>query len=98
MTYKVGIAGYGVVGKKRHTAIKKISDFEVVSLSDKNFKDKTKLSEFKCYSDFRDLIDLEEIDVLFISLPNNLAAEATLKALKKGIHVFCEKPPAKSIH
>lgn len=98
MTYKVGIAGYGVVGKKRHTAIKKISDFEVVSLSDKNFKDKTKLSEFKCYSDFRDLIDFEEIDVIFISLPNNFAAEATLRALKKGIHVFCEKPPAKSLN
>ena len=30
MTYKVGIAGYGVVGKKRHISLKKISDFEII--------------------------------------------------------------------
>ena len=97
MTYKVGIVGYGDVGKKRHSALKKVPNFKVVALSDKNFKDETKLSGYSCYIDFKDLIDSEEIDALFISLPNNIAAEATLLALKKGIHVFCEKPPARSL-
>jgi len=97
MTFKVGIVGYGVVGKKRHNSLKKISDFEVVALSDKNFKDGTKPSGLTCYLDFKDLINCEEINVLFISLPNNFAAEATIMALDKGMHVFCEKPPGKSL-
>lgn len=98
MTYKVGIVGYGVVGKRRHDALKKISDFEVVALSDTSFTDETKPLGFSCYSDFKDLINSEEIDVLFISLPNNFAAEATLLSIEKNIHIFCEKPPAKSLN
>ena len=45
MTYKVGIAGYGVVGKRRHAALKKIHDFKVTSLSDISFKDEDSGSE-----------------------------------------------------
>ena len=37
------------------------------------------------------------LDVLFVSLPNDLAADATLFGLKKGLHVFCEKPPGRSV-
>ena len=97
MIYRVGIVGYGIVGKKRHSALNKISDFDVVAVSDKNFDDQTKLTSVSCYLDYKDLINSEEIDVLFVSLPNNFAADATLMALKKGIHVFCEKPPAKTL-
>ena len=71
MTYKVGIVGYGVVGKRRHSAIKKIPGFKVTALSDINFGEESKFEGLKCYSDFKDLIDDKTIDVLFISLPNN---------------------------
>ena len=97
MTYKVGIAGYGVVGKRRHAALKKIHDFKVTSLSDISFKDEDNLLNLNCYSDYKDLIKNEDLDILFISLPNNHAASATLLGLKKNLHVFCEKPPAKTL-
>ena len=97
MTYKVGIAGYGVVGKRRHAALKKIHDFKVTSLSDISFKDEDNLLTLNCYSDYKDLIKNEDLDILFISLPNNHAASATLLGLKKNLHVFCEKPPAKTL-
>ena len=97
MTYKVGIAGYGVVGKRRHAALKKIHDFKVTSLSDISFKDEDNLLNLNCYSDYEDLIKNEDLDILFISLPNNHAASATLLGLKKNLHVFCEKPPAKTL-
>ena len=97
MTYKVGIVGYGVVGKKRHAALKKIHDFEVTSLSDISFEYEDNLLNLNCYSDYKDLIKNEDLDILFISLPNNHAASASLLGLKKNLHVFCEKPPAKTL-
>ena len=49
MAYKVGIVGYGVVGKRRHAALKKIHDFEVTSLSDISFKDEEESKSLSCF-------------------------------------------------
>jgi len=97
MPYKVGIAGYGVVGKRRHISLNNIPDFEVTSVSDISFNSENKPHDLNCYQDFRDLINNEELDALFISLPNNFAAEATLLGLHKNLNVFCEKPPSKTL-
>ena len=40
------------------------------------------------------IIDNPEIDAIFICTPNFLNMPLTIKALKAGKHVFCEKPPA----
>mgnify|MGYP001560093378 CR=1 FL=1 len=34
---------------------------------------------------------------MFVCLPNYLAADATVRALEKGLHVFCEKPPGRDL-
>ena len=56
MTFKVGIVGYGVVGKRRHNALKNIVDFKVTALSDINFNTGNELPDLKCYSNFKELI------------------------------------------
>ena len=97
MTYKVGIAGYGVVGKRRHAALEEIHDFKITSVSDITFNDENKPLHLNYYHDYRDLIKNEDLDILFVSLPNNHAANATLLGLEKNLHVFCEKPPARTL-
>jgi len=51
-------------------------------------------SGFNCYTDMDEMIEKEELDLVTIALPTYLHCEATVKCLKKGINVFCEKPMA----
>jgi predicted dehydrogenase len=98
MTYKVGIAGCGVVGKRRFDIItKEWPGFDVSAVSDANPAYLDRLpSSLKKLKDFTDLLE-QDLDILFVCLPNNLAAAATIGGLKRGMHVLCEKPPGKNL-
>ena len=91
----IAIAGFGVVGKKRYDILKKIKKVNIVAISDINIKNAPDNKDIKFFSDYRKLFDFK-LDAIFISLPNKIAAEATINSLKKKINVFCEKPPAKN--
>ncbi len=49
------------------------------------------------YNNYRDLLENQELDILFVCLPNYMASEVTISGLESGINVFCEKPPARTI-
>ena len=44
------------------------------------------------YENFDKIIDDASIDVVYIILPNSMHADFTIRALKAGKHVLCEKP------
>ncbi|UVF20968.1 Gfo/Idh/MocA family oxidoreductase [Microvirga terrae] len=46
------------------------------------------------YQSFDRIADNDEIDIVYIILPNALHAEYTVRAFKAGKHVLCEKPMA----
>ena len=94
---RVGIAGYGVVGRRRrqlidrHPALSTVAVCDAKCTADGVFDDGVKF-----FSDYRKLL-LEELDVLFVCVPNFLAAEVTVAGLERELHVFCEKPPGRDL-
>ena len=48
------------------------------------------------FPDYQSLVG-SGIDVVFVCTPNNLTPNVAVHALKHGCHVFCEKPPGRSI-
>jgi predicted dehydrogenase len=96
-TLRVGIAGFGVVGKRRSECVGRQSRLRVVAVCDRTFEGEGTLSEgIRYYRDYRRLLT-EELEVLFVCLTNDIAAEVTIAGLEAGLHVFCEKPPGRSL-
>lgn len=94
---KVGIAGYGIVGKRRHNYINEHPHLEVVAVCDQSFKESYFKEDGISYFNNIDLLLNENLDLLFVCLTNNVAAEVTIAGMKKGLHVFCEKPPGMNV-
>lgn len=94
---KVGIAGYGVVGKRRHTCVDRNPNMELVAVCDRVFGENgTFANGIRYYPDYRSLLN-EDIDVLIVCLTNEIAPEVTIAGLELGLHVFCEKPPGRNV-
>lgn len=51
----------------------------------------------RAYGSYQNLIHDPEIGVIYNSLPSNMHADWTIKALRAGKHVLCEKPVAVSL-
>jgi len=94
---KVGIAGYGVVGRRRHQCIQARDDLEVVAICDRTFQAaRETVDGLLRVKDWNALLE-EELDVLFVCVTNDIAADVTIAGLEKGVHVFCEKPPGRNV-
>ncbi len=50
----------------------------------------------RTFTDYEEMLEESELDAVSVALPNYLHARASIKALKRGLHVFCEKPLART--
>ncbi|MBT5419388.1 MAG: Gfo/Idh/MocA family oxidoreductase [Candidatus Cloacimonetes bacterium] len=121
---RVGIIGYGVVGKKRRFFIDKNPNLETVAVCDVRFNEDGSMingadfnhtyellenrshdgplsgktnDEVQFYNNYTELLANNALDILFVCVPNYLAPEVTIAGLEKGLHVFCEKPPGRTV-
>jgi len=94
---RVGIAGFGTVGKLRKECADRHPQIHVVAICDKSFDGESVLANgVRYYQQYRRILT-EDLDVLFVCLTNDIAAEVTMAGLYAGLHVFCEKPPGRTV-
>lgn len=94
---RVGIAGFGVVGKRRRDCIARHPGMELVAVCDQTFEGEGELPDgVRYYRGYQRLLS-EKLDALVVCMTNDVAAEVTIAGLEAGLHVFCEKPPGRNV-
>ena len=102
---KLRVAGIGVGGQGR-SDLDNISKggAEIVALCDVDTARAgdiyQKHSKAKVFKDFRKMLDSmeKEIDAVVVATPDHTHAVAAVAAMKRGKHVFCEKPLTRTVH
>lgn len=92
---RIGIIGYGSIGRTHHAAISAQPDAEVVAVSRRAPLDEE--IGIDCHADYRDLLRRDDIDLAVICSPSGLHAEQAIATLEAGKAVVIEKPIALSV-
>jgi predicted dehydrogenase len=94
----IGVGGQGMysVGQIAHENIVALCDVD--SERDDVFKARKAHPSAKFYQDFRRLLDQKGIDAVVIATPDHWHAIPAVAAMKAGLHLYCEKPLAHSVH
>ncbi|MBL0721515.1 MAG: Gfo/Idh/MocA family oxidoreductase [Sulfurovum sp.] len=91
---KIGIAGFGKMGQIRADEVLKNHSTILVAVFEQFGEVPVeKYNNLIHCTTYEDLLN-QDLDAIFICAFNDVAASYTIKALDKGLHVFCEKPPA----
>ena len=93
-----GLLGAGWIATKTIApAMHASSETIVQAVASRDQKRAQALNPISIYETYDELINDPLVDAVYISLPNHLHCEWTIKALKAGKHVLCEKPFAMNL-
>jgi len=93
---KVGLLGSGFISSIHADALSRCADAELVAVASPT---PSRAAEFAArhkipnhFTDYRRLLDLAELDLVVIGIPNDRHCEATVAAAQAGKHIVLEKP------
>jgi len=101
----VGLIGYGFMGRTHSNAYAKVNHFfdlpykpvrkVICGLEEKEAKAFADKWDYESHTtDWKKVIEDDDIDLVDICVPNNVHAEIAIAAAKAGKAIFCEKPLA----
>jgi predicted dehydrogenase len=91
----IGLGGMGSHDCREHV---RFGDIVAVADVDKNHAERAKhdpqigAGKAEAYTDYRRLLDNQEIDIVSIATPDHWHVKIAIEALQAGKHVFCQKP------
>jgi predicted dehydrogenase len=96
-----GVLSTADIGMAKVTpAIQQADNCEVVAIASRSLEQAEaaagQLGITGFYGSYEALLEADDVDAVYIPLPNNLHREWTIKAAAAGKHVLCEKPIALS--
>ena len=99
---KLSIAGIGAGGMGGSDINAVAEGNNIIALCDVDLRRAStieKYPEAKVYRDFRKMFDemADQIDAVIVGTPDHTHAVAAMAAIKRGKHVYCEKPLAHSV-
>jgi len=96
MTLKAGFIGTGGISEKHLNAMAEMKDkVEITALCDvREEAAKARAEQFggKVYTNYRKMLDGEDLDIIFICVPPDSHGDMEVLAAQKGIHILVEKP------
>lgn len=95
---RVGVVGCGVISGPHLQALQRLNNAEVVAVCDPLQEARENMAgKFNVpgtYADYKEMLEKEELQAVHVCTPAQTHAEVSLAAMKKGCHVFVEKPMA----
>ena len=92
---KVGFVGFGRMGLTHFSILNTHPSVKIVSVCDQSatmVKILGKYLDVKTYTDYEKMLDDSALDCVLISTPGDSHGEIIKACLKRGLHVFVEKP------
>jgi predicted dehydrogenase len=98
---KLNLAGIGIGGQGAHD-LGQMESENIVALCDvdKNYAGRIfkKYSKAQQFTDYRQMLDqMKDLDGVVVATPDHHHAFAAMEAIKRGKHVYCEKPLTHSV-
>jgi predicted dehydrogenase len=110
---KVGVVGFGFMGRMHWRCWHALEGVQVAAICDarpgvferaeraagniEGAADVADLSDVRLYQDFEQMVTEQKLDAISLTLPTYLHADYSIKALKAGMNVLCEKPMALNV-
>jgi len=94
--YKSGIVGYGYMGEIRRRVIENNPRLALMGIVETDQEKLKTISDCRTFVSFADLLK-EDIDIVFVCTPNSYSPQICIESMNRGKHVFCEKPPGRSL-
>ncbi len=100
---KIGIIGVGIMGLSHCIGFDRLPDCQVVAVADSDEKqldisqNAFKKSSPRFFTDYKELLEMDEVDAVVIATPSYFHTQITIDALNAKKDIFLEKPIAPTI-
>ena len=95
---KWGIIGLGNIALKFAEGFQYTKNAKLSAISSRSesklmtFKNKHKIDDDYCFSNYKNLLECKDLDIIYIALPHSLHYEWVMKSIEKKKNILVEKP------
>jgi predicted dehydrogenase len=100
MPMRLGLLSTAHINEKLVAGASQVAEVDVVAVASRDLgraeSQASRLAVPRAHGSYEALLENPDVDAVYVSLPNSLHVEWSIRALEAGKHVLCEKPMARS--